>query len=82
MVKQCYLFIFLKSVNIFKVISSNDPLDDPEFNSINYINSLFPTEQSLSNIDDFIGQLECKIHNVDEQIRTVVRIQTNVGKVS
>lgn len=67
---------------MFQVISSNDPLDEPEFNSVNYINSLFPTEQSLSNIDDVIAQLQCKIRNVDDQIRTVVRIQTSVGKVS
>lgn len=67
---------------LFQVISSNDPLDEPEFNSVNYINSLFPTEQSLSNIDDVIAQLQCKIRNVDDQIRTVVRIQTSVGKVS
>lgn len=67
--------------NFFQVIPSNDPLDDPDFNSIDYINSLFPTEQSLSNIDDVIAQLECKIHGIDDQIRTVVRRQTNVGKV-
>ncbi|XP_054281350.1 vacuolar protein sorting-associated protein 53 homolog [Macrosteles quadrilineatus] len=65
---------------IDQVIPSNDPLDDPDFNSIDYINSLFPTEQSLSNIDDVIAQLECKIHGIDDQIRTVVRRQTNVGK--
>jgi hypothetical protein len=63
------------------VLPSNDPLDEPDFNAVDYINSLFPTEQSLSNIDDVVNNMECKIHTIDDEIRTVVRGQTNVGQV-
>ncbi|RZF45718.1 hypothetical protein LSTR_LSTR005013 [Laodelphax striatellus] len=65
---------------IDQVIPSTDPLSHPDFNSIDYINNLFPTEQSLSNIDDTINKMECKIRDIDDQIRTVVRGQTNVGQ--
>ena len=67
------------------MIPSNDPLDQPDFNAVDYINSLFPTEQSLSNIDDVIGKMEQEIHCIDKEIRTLVRGQTTSsqdGKVA
>jgi hypothetical protein len=65
----------------FQVLPSNDPLDQPDFNAVDYINSLFPTEQSLSNIDDVVNSMECKIRTIDDEIRTIVRGQSNVGQV-
>nr|XP_018910768.1 PREDICTED: vacuolar protein sorting-associated protein 53 homolog [Bemisia tabaci] len=65
---------------IEQVIPSTDPLDKPDFNAVNYINSLFPTEQSLSNIDDVINKMEDQIQFIDEEIRVVVRGQTNAGQ--
>ncbi|XP_005102675.1 vacuolar protein sorting-associated protein 53 homolog [Aplysia californica] len=65
---------------IEQVLPSNDPLDKPDFNPVDYINTLFPTEQSLSNIDDIVGKIRHKIWNLDEEIRVVVRGQTNVGE--
>lgn len=47
---------------------------------MDYINSLFPTEQSLSNIDDVVSKMEYKICSIDKEIRSVVRGQTNVGQ--
>lgn len=46
---------------MFQVLSSEDPLDRPDFNAVDYINSLFPTEQSLVNIDDVVSSLKGKI---------------------
>ena len=42
---------------IEQVLESDDPLIKPDFNPADYINSLFPTEQSLNSnnsIDDVI----------------------------
>lgn len=64
---------------IEQVIPSDDPLDQPDFNIVEHINSLFPTEQSLSNLDDFVNKMENKIRSIDEEIRSVVRGQTNAG---
>ncbi|CAH2014534.1 unnamed protein product [Acanthoscelides obtectus] len=58
---------------IEEVLPSKDPLDEPDFNSIDYINSLFPTEQSLSNIDEVVLKMENKINAIDNEISSVVR---------
>ncbi|XP_001600124.2 vacuolar protein sorting-associated protein 53 homolog [Nasonia vitripennis] len=62
---------------IEKVLPSNDPLDQPDFNPVDYINALFPTEQSLSNIDDVINNMEQQVQTIDKEIRSVVRNQSN-----
>jgi vacuolar protein sorting-associated protein 53 len=46
---------------IEEIVPSDDTLDRPNFDIVDYINELFPTEQSLSNIDDVIGQVKTKI---------------------
>ncbi|OCT92293.1 vacuolar protein sorting-associated protein 53 homolog isoform X1 [Xenopus laevis] len=65
---------------IEQVFPSQDPLDCADFNAVEYINTLFPTEQSLSNIDDVVSKIRLKIRRLDDNIRTVVRGQTNVGQ--
>uniref|UniRef100_A0A8B9HJN5 VPS53 subunit of GARP complex n=1 Tax=Astyanax mexicanus TaxID=7994 RepID=A0A8B9HJN5_ASTMX len=62
------------------VFPSQDPLDRPDFNAVEYINTLFPTEQSLANIDEVVNKIRLKIRRLDDNIRTVVRGQTNVGQ--
>ncbi|CAM9230777.1 unnamed protein product, partial [Lampetra planeri] len=62
------------------VFPSQDALDQPDFNVVDYINSLFPTEQSLTNIDEVVSKIRLKIRRLDEEIRVVVRGQTNVGQ--
>ncbi|XP_048375132.1 vacuolar protein sorting-associated protein 53 homolog [Sphaerodactylus townsendi] len=63
-----------------QVFPSQDPLDRADFNAVEYINTLFPTEQSLANIDDVVNKIKLKIRRLDDNIRTVVRGQTNVGQ--
>jgi hypothetical protein len=46
---------------IASILPSDDPLDNPEFDLVEYINELFPNEQSLSNIDDVISKDKAKI---------------------
>ncbi|XP_008826975.1 vacuolar protein sorting-associated protein 53 homolog isoform X2 [Nannospalax galili] len=65
---------------IEQVFPSQDPLDQADFNAVEYINTLFPTEQSLANIDDVVNKIRLKIRKLDDNIRTVVRGQTNVGQ--
>ncbi|XP_050513334.1 vacuolar protein sorting-associated protein 53 homolog [Diabrotica virgifera virgifera] len=65
---------------IEEVFPSKDPLDEPDFNSIDYINSLFPTEQSLSNIDEVVLKVENKINAIDNEISTVVRGQITASE--
>lgn len=62
------------------VLQSTDPLDQPDFIEIDYINQIFPNEQSLSNIDDVILNMEYEISVIDDHIRGVVRGQSNTGE--
>ena len=64
---------------IDQVFPSGDPLDRGDFNATDYINTLFPTEQSLSNIDDVISSFSSKIHQLDQEIRTCIRGQSGVS---
>ena len=41
---------------ISSILPNEDPLDKPDFDLVEYINELFPNEQSLSNIDEIIGR--------------------------
>lgn len=57
-------------------MQSSDPLDSADFNAIDYINQLFPTEQSLTQIETVIGKMESDITLIDDNIRQVVRQQS------
>ncbi|ESO10106.1 hypothetical protein HELRODRAFT_72764 [Helobdella robusta] len=65
---------------ISQVIPSSDSLDKLDFDVVEYINTLFPTEQSLSTIDDVIDRVKLKIKNLDDDIGSVVRGQSNVAE--
>uniref|UniRef100_A0A2K5D0V4 VPS53 subunit of GARP complex n=1 Tax=Aotus nancymaae TaxID=37293 RepID=A0A2K5D0V4_AOTNA len=68
---------------IEQVFPSQDPLDRADFNAVEYINTLFPTEQvsTVSGFLHFSGfWLILSIMRLDDNIRTVVRGQTNVGQ--
>ncbi|KAF7380281.1 hypothetical protein HZH66_014636 [Vespula vulgaris] len=79
---RCSVYTFPSSVQnvIDQVLSSDDPLDEANFTVVNYINSLFPTEQSLSNIDDVMNEMEQKIHTIDKEMSAVVCGQTDIGQ--
>uniref|UniRef100_A0A8C0KCV4 Vacuolar protein sorting-associated protein 53 homolog n=1 Tax=Canis lupus dingo TaxID=286419 RepID=A0A8C0KCV4_CANLU len=64
---------------IEQVFPSQDPLDRADFNAVEYINTLFPTEQvSIVSFTSVVSGLSYK--RLDDNIRTVVRGQTNVGQ--
>eukprot|EP00041_Stephanoeca_diplocostata_P000373 m.14441 g.14441 ORF g.14441 m.14441 type:complete len:903 (-) comp10450_c0_seq1:269-2977(-) len=55
---------------------STDPLDDPNFDTVKHINSLFPNEQSLSKLEGFMTKLRQKIRNIDGNIQNSIRGQS------
>ncbi|CAO1310400.1 unnamed protein product [Diamesa tonsa] len=65
---------------IEQVLQSPDPLDKSDFNPTDYVNNLFPNEQSLSNIDEIISKMEVEVSVIDDNIRSVVRGVSNSGK--
>ena len=64
---------------IASVFPSTDPLEQADFNVVDYINTLFPNEQSLSNIDEVVGNVESRIADLDYEIKHAVRRQTSAG---
>lgn len=61
-------------------IIRSDSIENPDFNAADYINQLFPTEQSLSTIDDVLAKMENECQQIDENIRSVVRSQTTTAQ--
>ena len=43
------------------ILPSDDPLEKPDFDLVEYINELFPNEQSLSNLDEIVSKDKAKI---------------------
>ena len=70
----------LSSIHCSQVFPSEDPLDKADFNPTDYINNLFPTEQSLSNIEEVIGDFQGKIRQLDSEIKTCIRSQSGVSE--
>ncbi|XP_055339700.1 vacuolar protein sorting-associated protein 53 homolog [Paramacrobiotus metropolitanus] len=64
---------------IQEIFPSDDPLDRPDFSVVDYINALFPTEQSLSSIDDVIYKIRQEMVALDREIRGTLRMQTEAG---
>lgn len=46
------------------VLPSEDPLDRPDFDIVAYINQIFPSEQSLANVDNVVAEVRQKIQLV------------------
>ena len=61
------------------VMPSQDPLDSPDLDVVVYINKLFPTEASLGGLEDSMGMLSGQVTSIDEDMRRMVRSQTQVG---
>ncbi|KAM3174072.1 hypothetical protein ACTXT7_011285 [Hymenolepis weldensis] len=52
-----------------------DSIDAEDFDPVAYINELFPTEKSLSAIDDIIATITEKIESIDVQTRRIIQCQ-------
>jgi len=78
------MIISINRNNSFQVFPSDDPLDKADFNAVDYINNLFPTEQSLSNIEEVMSDFQGKIKSLDSEIKTWLitkSVYQNVGIV-
>ena len=65
---------------IASILPSDDPLDKPDFDLVEYINELFPNEQSLSNIDDVILKDKARIKRIDTEIKSIIHNQTDTAE--
>ncbi|KAJ4460528.1 Vps53; component of GARP (Golgi-associated retrograde protein) and EARP (endosome-associated recycling protein) complexes [Paratrimastix pyriformis] len=56
-----------------------DALSSSTFNPINFINMIFPTEQSLSQIDTVIQRVQLRKKQTDDEMFAAVRAQATAG---
>ena len=66
--------------SIAKILPSDDPLDAANFDPIEYVNQRFPTEESLSKLDQFSSDLSRQIRSIDEEIYESIRNQAVCSK--
>ncbi|CAF4857775.1 unnamed protein product, partial [Rotaria sp. Silwood1] len=70
--------IKIHSSNKEYILPSTDEIDRVDFNPVDYINQLFPTEQSLANIDEVIGSVKSKVRSLDTDIRFTIRAHSDI----
>jgi vacuolar protein sorting-associated protein 53 len=68
-----------EAISEIAISSASDPLDDPKFNSVDYINKLFPNELSLVEMDNVIHKLKVKMRTVDRDLVRQVRQLSSAG---
>ncbi|TPX70634.1 hypothetical protein SpCBS45565_g01703 [Spizellomyces sp. 'palustris'] len=64
---------------ISNILETKDPLDSSDFDPIEYINMIFPGEESLATVDTVLAKLRNKIWAMDKEMRELVRSQTDAG---
>ncbi|PRP88723.1 heat-intolerant 1 [Planoprotostelium fungivorum] len=64
---------------IGEVVPAQDPMDEPNFDTVEYINSIFPDAKSLSELDTATNRLKFKINRSDLEILQAVREQVSSG---
>ena len=65
-----------------ELFPSDDPLDQKDFDVTQYINGLFPNEQSLGNLEDVILEMNNRIFELDGDVSGLVRAGNKTGAES
>lgn len=63
-----------------KLFPSSDPLDAIDFDPVTYINSIFPTEQSLSKIESIKSDLQADSDKVAKELSEIIVSQAKLGE--
>lgn len=59
--------------------TTSNALESSSFDPVQFINAAFPNEQSLAHLDRLLVKLRKKIRRMDDEIRELVRTQTESG---
>ncbi|KAI8924441.1 Vps53-like protein [Entophlyctis helioformis] len=63
-----------------KILTHSDALDTSDLNAIEYVNNIFPNEQSLSAADKVLDKLKRQIKMLDKELKDLVRHQTDASQ--
>ncbi|XJO70732.1 hypothetical protein BDV3_000355 [Batrachochytrium dendrobatidis] len=70
------------SRHICRILNKSDALDSSQFDCIQYVNQIFPDEQSLVHADKVLEKLQKQIHHLDNEMKALVRYQTDASQQS
>ncbi|KAL7331154.1 Vacuolar protein sorting-associated protein 53 [Mucor circinelloides] len=59
------------------ILNVKNPLDSPDFDPIQYLNKLFPTEQALASVDGVLDKLQVKIDEMSQEAERLTDTQSN-----
>jgi methyl-accepting chemotaxis protein len=65
---------------ISEVFPSNDQLDSPDFDPIEFINARLPSEQSITELEPLAEEITSMISNLDTEISKAVEAQSAAGE--
>eukprot|EP00127_Corallochytrium_limacisporum_P002038 Clim_evm26s99 gene=Clim_evmTU26s99 len=73
--EQMYSSVFTPTVEdaLARLFPSDDPLDRADFDVVDYLNNLFPNEQSLVSVESIAKKYTTQIRQIEEGIRSIVR---------
>lgn len=60
-------------IAIEELLPNSEQFDNPEFSTVTYINELFPTEQSLSNIETVYARCTYRLAQAEEEVRVLLQ---------
>ncbi|KAG0178040.1 Vacuolar protein sorting-associated protein 53 [Apophysomyces sp. BC1034] len=60
------------------ILDVKNPLDSPEFNTTEYVNRLFPNEQSLTSIDTILEKLRRKTDEMGREAESLTNTQSEL----
>ncbi len=63
-----------------ELFPSDDPLDQPDFDPIAYLNEQFPDEASLSRADTFLANLDADIAKTNKEISDIIHTQATTSQ--
>ncbi|KAG7673354.1 hypothetical protein Ndes2526B_g03205 [Nannochloris sp. 'desiccata'] len=69
----------MATINRQETDNSESPFDKTDFSAAQYVNDLFPDEDSLANLGPFIDSIHSQIRRVDGEILEAVRRQSSSG---
>eukprot|EP00792_Barthelona_sp_PAP020_P003803 TRINITY_DN1662_c0_g1_i1.p1 TRINITY_DN1662_c0_g1~~TRINITY_DN1662_c0_g1_i1.p1 ORF type:complete len:833 (-),score=231.15 TRINITY_DN1662_c0_g1_i1:40-2538(-) len=67
---------------IFEIIPSDGPFDNPNFDPIAYVNNQFPDEKSLENFDKFYDGIQIEIASLTNEVYSNLNdTSSNIGSI-
>jgi hypothetical protein len=62
-----------------EVLPSDDPLDSPEFDPVEFINARFPTERSLDGLDAYMVEVRRSLSDTESRLLEAVKVQATTA---